>query len=335
MADMTTIWLPDAENTRFAGVSLTHTLYAVPTDILLTGPLGAGKTSFLQGVAAGLGVEGSVSSPTYALEQRYETPRGTPLLHLDLYRLDPAAATELVRTTDDHAGIRCIEWADRLAGPTGHPSIEIALDERDAGREARISFKDVPAPSVAEIEGWMDDVLLPRHIRTHCRVVADLCTLLARDLLARGVLVRPTLLHRAGLVHDLLRFVDFHPDASPQGMQADERSIKRWREIGMRYPGHHEEACAALLREHGYDALATIVEVHGLRLPSPDRVTIEQQILFYADKRVALDRVVSLDERFEDFRRRYGAGEESDRSRIWHAEAHAMERLLFPDGPPA
>lgn len=335
MVDPIILWLPAAGNTRSAGESLAHSLYGFPVDILLTGPLGAGKTSFLQGLAAGLGVEGPVSSPTYALEQRYATASGKTFLHLDLYRLDPASAAHLVHTTDDHEGIRCIEWADRLEHPAGHGTITIALAESGDGREARIVFDDIDFPSEEDIERWMNDVLLPPHIRAHCRAVADLCVRLAEHLIARGIVVRMTALHRAGLTHDLLRFVDFHPGAAPQGHTIDERSRVRWEEVRARYPGmRHEDACAAFLRAGGYGELADIVAVHGLQVPAPDRGTIEQKILFYADKRVAIDRVVSLEERFEDFRQRYGAGKDADRSPVWLAEAQAVERVLFPDGPP-
>jgi tRNA threonylcarbamoyladenosine biosynthesis protein TsaE len=310
-------------------------LYAFPVDILLAGPLGAGKTSFLQGFAAGLGIQEPVSSPTYALEQRYATASGKSFLHLDLYRLSPAQAAQLVHTTDDHEGIRCIEWAERLEQPTGHAAVSITLSERNDGREARIVFDDVDFPTEDEIESWMNDVQLPAHVQAHCKAVADLCVRLAEHLHMHGCVVRTAALHRAGLAHDLLRFVDFHPDAAPQGHERTEKELRRWEEIRTMYPDmRHEEACAVFLRAKGYGALADIVAVHGLQLPMPSRVTIEQQILFYADKRVALDRVVSVDERFADFRARYGAGKETDQSRIWHAEAKAVERELFPDGPP-
>lgn len=101
-----------------------------------------------------------------------------------------------------------------------------------------------------------------------------------------------------------------------------------------RYPGRHEDACAALLRERGFSTVAAIVEPHGLRLPSPDRQTVEQQILYYADKRVAFDTVVTLEERFADFRKRYGPGREEE-AKLWYGEACTVEAQLFPDGPPA
>ena len=108
------------------------------------------------------------------------------------------------------------------------------------------------------------------------------------------------------------------------------------RNLHRRCGGHsairHEAACAAFLVERGFSALADVVRVHGLTLPSPERTTIEQKILFYADKRMNCTTFVSLDERFEDFRKRYGQVQESDHARMWYLEAKNIEEQLFPSG---
>lgn len=335
MVDLITLWLPDAESTVSTGRSLARSLYGTPVDILLSGPLGAGKTSFMQGFAMGLGVEEPVASPTYALEQRYTTADGRELIHLDLYRLSPLQAAQLIRTSDDHEGIRCIEWAERLEHPTGQATIAITLSERDAGRELRIAFDDIRFPSVEEIERWMDDVRLPHHVRDHCRTVAEFCLTLAAALHERGVIVRTTALHRAGLLHDLLRFIDFKTASTPDGFSTDPETEERWRTLRAQYPAmRHEEACAAFLRERGYDGLADIVAVHGLKPQASDRPTIEQKLLYYADKRSAPHGIVSVTERFEDFARRYGDGTMTEQHRAWLTDAREVEQSLFPDGPP-
>jgi hypothetical protein len=66
---------------------------------------------------------------------------------------------------------------------------------------------------------------------------------------------------------------------------------------------------------------------------SPCVSTIEQQVLFYADKRTMMDKTVSLDERFADFSRRYGGGKPTADSRHWYDEARRAETDLF--GGPA
>ncbi len=83
--------------------------------LLLTGDLGAGKTTFVRGLAEGLGLDGGeVSSPTFTLVHEHRGGR-LALYHADLYRLDAAEAADLgldeVGAAD---GVLAIEWPDRL-----------------------------------------------------------------------------------------------------------------------------------------------------------------------------------------------------------------------------
>jgi len=100
-------------------------------DVLaLVGPLGAGKTTFVQGVARGLEVppERHVASPTFALVN--EHPGRVPLVHADLYRInDPRELDELgLVDAFDRAAV-AIEWLDRFpeAAPGDRLTIEIAV----------------------------------------------------------------------------------------------------------------------------------------------------------------------------------------------------------------
>ncbi|MBM3230739.1 tRNA (adenosine(37)-N6)-threonylcarbamoyltransferase complex ATPase subunit type 1 TsaE [Candidatus Peregrinibacteria bacterium] len=335
MTDSAQIWLPDAEITYSCGASLRDTLYGPATTIWLDGELGAGKTTLLQGLLQSMGVPGPVTSPTYALEQRYTSGDGMEILHIDLYRLKQADADKLIAESDDFTGLRCIEWAERLSERAVR-AIRIHLAETDRpGRVLNAEFEDIPLPSLEDISRWRTEAALPGHIVRHCDAVANLCDLLGNALLERGILLRPLALRRAAEVHDLLRFLDFKHGKALSDEPISDEQIATWNVWKNRYPGmRHEEGCAAFLRDEGFDALAEIVAVHGLMQPSPERVTIEQRLLFYADKRVRLDEVVTLDERFDDFRKRYGNGQRSHEGDIWLAEAKATERELFPDGLP-
>jgi tRNA threonylcarbamoyladenosine biosynthesis protein TsaE len=102
--------------------------------ILLYGDLGAGKTVFVRGLAAGLGIDASdVTSPTFVLLQEYHGP--LHLFHADLYRLDhPEAIDDLGLEELGAGGIVAIEWADRLPRP---PQDAIRVRIEDAGGDNR------------------------------------------------------------------------------------------------------------------------------------------------------------------------------------------------------
>lgn len=105
----------DAAQTRDLAARLATV--ARPGDLLcLVGDLGAGKTVFAKGFAAGLGVTGIVNSPTFVLMTEYEGR--LPLFHLDLYRLDDAADALAGGLLDERQadGVVLVEWAERL-GP--------------------------------------------------------------------------------------------------------------------------------------------------------------------------------------------------------------------------
>lgn len=330
MADKCTIWLPDAESTRSAGVSLASSLYRTDITIGFTGELGSGKTTFLQGFLKGLGVSGTVTSPTYALEQRYDLRnsqfalRTSEVLHIDLYRLDPEKTDEFLHSSDEHTGIRCIEWIDRSSF---EPDILIDLQEKDAGRMLTVEFNDIPLPEVSVIEQWREEIVLPERVCQHCDAVAAHAKKLGEMLMDRGIVFRPQATEVSALVHDLLRFIDFVPGA---GHGPDEDSTPyQWEYWKKKYDGMgHEAACADLLRERGYPELASIVAVHGCTLPSPDRITTEQKLLFYADKCLKNDEIVTPEERFEDFRKRYADGKSTKNGDMWYAETKAIEKDL-------
>ncbi|MBU1026122.1 MAG: tRNA (adenosine(37)-N6)-threonylcarbamoyltransferase complex ATPase subunit type 1 TsaE [Candidatus Margulisbacteria bacterium] len=88
-----------------------------PNDIVcLTGDLGAGKTTLIQGIAEGLGVKDYVTSPTFILINEYQG--NLPLFHVDLYRLNDVSEVEDLGIEEyfTRDGVCVIEWAEKLEG---------------------------------------------------------------------------------------------------------------------------------------------------------------------------------------------------------------------------
>jgi tRNA threonylcarbamoyladenosine biosynthesis protein TsaE len=109
---------------------------AEPGDVvLLSGALGAGKTCLTQGLAMGLGIDETTTSPTFVLMRQF---RGRlPLYHVDLYRLEFAEITEL--GLDDYLngeGVCAVEWAEKGLNlmPFEHLRIELEYLEKDNRR---------------------------------------------------------------------------------------------------------------------------------------------------------------------------------------------------------
>lgn len=104
------------EQTRRLGIRLGALLQ--PGDVVaLSGDLGSGKTTLVQGIAQGWGSLDRVSSPTFVLINQYRRPDGALLSHLDAYRLsDEAEAEDLDLGLNLSQGALVVEWAERIQG---------------------------------------------------------------------------------------------------------------------------------------------------------------------------------------------------------------------------
>ncbi|HET9372675.1 MAG TPA: tRNA (adenosine(37)-N6)-threonylcarbamoyltransferase complex ATPase subunit type 1 TsaE [Vicinamibacterales bacterium] len=113
--------------------------------VLLRGPLGAGKTAFVRGLAEGLGCDpDAVTSPTFTIVQEY---RGrVPLQHVDLYRLTPVEVDDLALDDLAEGAVMAIEWADRWSRPPAG-AVEVTLNPTgDTTREIAIDRGAEPEP---------------------------------------------------------------------------------------------------------------------------------------------------------------------------------------------
>lgn len=109
------------------GHSLAHQLVGAEL-VFVRGDLGAGKTTLIRGILAGLGHSSPVPSPTYTLLEPY-TIDGRDVVHLDLYRLNDPGELEMLGARDFLGGCLClVEWPERAAGYLPAPDVDIRID---------------------------------------------------------------------------------------------------------------------------------------------------------------------------------------------------------------
>jgi tRNA threonylcarbamoyladenosine biosynthesis protein TsaE len=122
------------EETEAEGARLAQRLRAGDV-VLVSGELGAGKTTFVRGAARALGVTEPILSPTFTIGRRYESGR-VPLSHVDLYRLedmgdeDPALLADYL-TAD---AVAFVEWPERAAGDLPEATVAVRLEHRGGDR---------------------------------------------------------------------------------------------------------------------------------------------------------------------------------------------------------
>jgi len=125
---------PTVDDTKALGARLAQTLR--PGDlVVLSGPLGAGKTAFVQGLGAGLAVEGRIASPTFVIARVH--PGRLPLVHVDAYRLGSLAdADDLDLDVDAADVVTAVEWGAGLVEQLSEARLEVVID-RSAESEQR------------------------------------------------------------------------------------------------------------------------------------------------------------------------------------------------------
>ena len=111
------VFVENLKETLNLGEKLSHKLNP-QSIVLLQGPIGAGKTSFVQGIAKGLSISEDITSPTFALSHYYSSGK-IPLIHLDLYRLENVSLAKEVFFSEEEEAIQnqailVNEWPDLI-----------------------------------------------------------------------------------------------------------------------------------------------------------------------------------------------------------------------------
>ncbi len=136
---MSPVELPTVADTYALGVRLGE-LVAAGDLMLLTGPLGAGKTVLAQGIGAGLGVTGPVLSPTFVIARVHPGGR-LPMVHVDAYRLGGIGELDdLDLDADVAASVTVVEWGEGLVERLTEEHLRVDLDRGGPGerRTARL-----------------------------------------------------------------------------------------------------------------------------------------------------------------------------------------------------
>lgn len=119
--------------------------------VVLTGPLGAGKTTLTRGIAAGLGVRGPVQSPTFVIARTHPSLVGAaPLVHVDAYRLGSALELDdLDIDVDDSVVV--VEWGRGMADGLRETWWDVELARAEGGSPADPEDEDAPDPRIVTI----------------------------------------------------------------------------------------------------------------------------------------------------------------------------------------
>lgn len=132
-------FLPDEGATIAFGQEM---LAALPDDLagwtlLLTGELGAGKSTFARAFIKAAGHTGVVPSPTYTLVEPYNLPSGN-IYHVDLYRVSSEDELRYLGWNELDNGCRLVEWPDRAPGLTSQADLSVTLDYDGDGRSVEV-----------------------------------------------------------------------------------------------------------------------------------------------------------------------------------------------------
>jgi len=129
-------------------------LEALPADLagwtlLLSGELGAGKSTFARALIRAAGHSGAVPSPTYTLVEPYVLPRAT-FYHVDLYRVSSEEELRYLGWSELDDGFRLVEWPDRAAQLAEQADLELTLFYEGEGRRAELLGLSARGKVIAE-----------------------------------------------------------------------------------------------------------------------------------------------------------------------------------------
>lgn len=193
----------------------------------------------------------------------------------------------------------------------------------------------LPLPTRAECFALWDVYHTPENVRRHLLQVANIALWLGKARRTLGDSVDLALVEAGALLHDLLRLVGEGQIQLKHFREAPTyEDLEKWRELNLVHPGlGHAAAAAAELRKLGYpEPLLGVILAHDFsRILDPDLgpKTLEQKIVYYADKRVRHDEIVTLAERLADGKERYPEWANRPDQKLRRVAVFELERELF------
>jgi tRNA threonylcarbamoyladenosine biosynthesis protein TsaE len=141
-----TLTVPTGDDMRALGRRLSGVLRAGDL-LVLSGPLGAGKTTLVQGIGEGLRVRGPITSPTFVIARVHPPLAGGPaLVHADAYRLGGAAEVDdLDLDSDAASSVTVVEWGEGLAEGLSEDRLEISIEISNRSQARTVTLAGVGA----------------------------------------------------------------------------------------------------------------------------------------------------------------------------------------------
>lgn len=298
------------------------------SNVLLFGEMWVWKTHFIKYLLEAIWVKKNVRSPTYAFSNYYKT-KWWNIWHYDLYRLEGKQSLpeieEHFNSSDDFV---IVEWAEKLKvkpkrrievyvsqeSSTRDSSGDMNCHSRENGNLSPYSLRQIEfkfhwvSMSKDEIDKIFKEYKTPKHVLNHIEKVTSVADKVANNLIKNWVLVDKDLVHSGAMLHDFIRYIDFNwwlqREKIPYKCSDDD--FEFWKKMEKKYKGiHHAIVANEILCSKWYPELWSVVMAHKSRQIFEWFNTIEEKIVYYADKRVVHDEIVSIKHRIEDWKKRY------------------------------
>lgn len=310
--------------------------------LFLYGDLGSGKTALTKEVGLVLGIKEKIKSPTYTLMQEYLLPSGFKFYHLDLYRLEnmedvfSLGYEEIIANPEN---LVVIEWADRI-NDLDKPKkrLDLFLEVLDqTKRQVKLNFVRENLINRKGILKLFNEFQTPKNVRAHCEMVTSVALELAERLIQNNEIVDVQLLYEGAMLHDLVRLVDFSEFKKENFLEElTDAKWSFWQNLRKRFMGlSHAHAAQIILLEKGYSEVASLIRKHCTscilqKKRTEELITWEDKLLYYADKRVKHNQIVSTEERFRIGRAQNGHLIKSLAESVEiEAKANELEREIF------